>query len=83
MTDIAAMPRREGGATALFRHARYVIAENPVTGFAFALFVLIVLAAILGPDIVPYNPLTSDTAQAMKPPSAGPAAPATIQTEPV
>ncbi|HLN40165.1 MAG TPA: ABC transporter permease [Xanthobacteraceae bacterium] len=70
MTDIAATPRRDAALTALLRHARYVIAENPVTGFAFALFVLIVLAAILGPDIVPYNPLASDTAQALKPPSA-------------
>jgi peptide/nickel transport system permease protein len=70
MTDIAAAPRRDAALTALLRHARYVIAENPVTGFAFALFVLIVLAAILGPNIVPYNPLSSDTAQALKPPSA-------------
>jgi peptide/nickel transport system permease protein len=52
------------------RHASYVIAENPVTGFAFALFVLIVIAAVLGPSIVPYNPLSSDTAQALKPPNA-------------
>src|ERR1700675_3082483 len=70
MTDIAAKPRREGSLAALFRHSRYVLGENPVTGFAFALFVLIVLAAILGPSIVPYNPLASDTAQALKPPSA-------------
>src|SRR3984893_3984498 len=70
MTDIAATPRRDAALTALFRHARYVLAENPVTGFAFALFVLIVLAALLGPSIVPYNPLASDTAQALKPPSA-------------
>ena len=51
------------------RHARYVIGENPVTGFAFGLFVLIVLAALLGPYIVPYDPLASDTAAALKPPS--------------
>src|ERR1700688_4945734 len=70
MTDIAATPRRDAALTAMFRHARYVIAENPVTGFAFALFVLIVLAAVLGPSIVPYNPLARDTAQALKPPSA-------------
>ena len=70
MTDIAANTRRQGGLTALLRQARYVIAENPVTGFAFALFVLIVLAAVLGPSIVPYNPLSSDTAQALKPPNA-------------
>ncbi len=46
------------------------LGENPVTGFAFALFVLIVLAAVFGPHIVPYDPLASDTTQALKPPSA-------------
>ena len=46
-----------------------MLGENPVTGFAFALFVLIVLAAVLGPHIVPYDPLASDTAEALKPPS--------------
>jgi len=70
MTDIAATPRREGGFAATVRQARYVIAENPVTGFAFLLFLLIVLAAVLGPDIVPYNPLASDTAEALQPPNA-------------
>jgi peptide/nickel transport system permease protein len=70
MTDIAAAPRPDTGLTMFLRQARYVIGENPVTGFAFALFLLIVLAAVLGPEIAPYNPLTSDTAQALKPPSA-------------
>jgi peptide/nickel transport system permease protein len=56
------------GATA--RHARYVIGENPVTGLAFGLFVLIIVAALFGPAIVPYDPLASDTAAALKPPSA-------------
>ncbi len=70
MTDIAAAPRPQARIPALVRHARYVIAENPVTGFAFALFVLIVLAAVAGPQLVPYDPLASDTAQALQPPSA-------------
>jgi peptide/nickel transport system permease protein len=70
MTDIAAAPPRESALAALYKHARYIVGENPVTGFAFALFVLIVLAAILGPHIVPYDPLQSDTTQALKPPSA-------------
>jgi len=56
------------GATV--RHARYVIGENPVTGLAFGLFVLIIVAALFGPAIVPYDPLASDTAAALKPPSA-------------
>jgi peptide/nickel transport system permease protein len=54
---------------ATFKHARYVIGENRVTGFSFALFALIVLAALLGPHIVPYDPLASDTARALSPPS--------------
>jgi peptide/nickel transport system permease protein len=70
MSTIAVTPQREGSLSALLKHSRYVIAENPVTGFAFGLFVLIVIAAAFGPELVPYNPLASDTAQALKPPSA-------------
>src|SRR5437763_8748600 len=69
MTDLAATPRPSSGLAALLRHGRYVIAENRVTGFAFGLFLLIVLAAVFGPYIVPHDPLVSDTAAALKPPS--------------
>src|SRR5690606_37576730 len=48
---------------------KYVISENPITGFAFALFLLFAIAAIFGPWIVPYDPLASNTAMALKPPS--------------
>ena len=61
-------PRRSP-ALALLRHARYVVAENPVTGFSFALFLLIALCALVGPYLVPYDPLASDTAVALKPPT--------------
>jgi peptide/nickel transport system permease protein len=70
MTDIAVAPRPASGAAALIRHARHVVSENPVTGFAFGLFVLIVIAAVLGPWIVPYDPLASDTAATLQAPSA-------------
>ena len=53
----------------MLRHARYVIGENPVTGLAFGLFVLIVVAAVIGPWIVPFDPLASDTVVALKPPT--------------
>jgi peptide/nickel transport system permease protein len=55
--------------TATLRHARYVIGANPVTGLAFALFGLILLASLLGPGAVPIDPLASDTASALQPPS--------------
>jgi peptide/nickel transport system permease protein len=72
MTDTTAgRPARPAtGLAATLAHTRYVIGENPVTGFAFALFALIVLAALVGPFVVPYDPLASNTAQALKPPSA-------------
>jgi peptide/nickel transport system permease protein len=54
---------------ATVRHARYVIGENPVTGLAFALFVLIVLVALVGPYVVPIDPLASNTVEALKAPS--------------
>src|SRR5215468_9841993 len=57
-------------AAATLRHARYVIGENPVTGLAFGLFVLIVLCALFGSFLVPLDPLASDTAAALQPPSA-------------
>jgi peptide/nickel transport system permease protein len=60
---------RASGLRAAAQHVRYVLRENAVTGFAFALFVLIVFAAVLGPYIVPHDPLASDTAAALKGPS--------------
>jgi len=72
MTDTTAGKpvRAASGIAATIAHTRYVIGENPVTGFAFALFALIVVAAVLGPFIVPYDPLASNTTQALKAPSA-------------
>ncbi|CAL80416.1 putative dipeptide/oligopeptide/nickel ABC transporter, permease protein [Bradyrhizobium sp. ORS 278] len=61
---------RTSSIVALIGHTRYVLAENKVTGFAFGLLVVILFAAVLGPWIVPYDPLASDTASALKPPSA-------------
>ncbi|MBL8675381.1 MAG: ABC transporter permease [Rhodospirillales bacterium] len=54
----------------LLRHTRYVLSENPVTGLAFGLFTMFVLAALLGPALAPYDPLATNTALALKPPSA-------------
>src|SRR5690606_5703354 len=61
--------RPASGFLATLQHTRYVLAENMVTAFAFGLFVVIVITAIIGPYVVPIDPLQSDTAQALKPPS--------------
>lgn len=52
------------------KHIRHVLSENPVTMVAAALFALFVLLALVGPAIAPYDPLASDAAAALQPPSA-------------
>jgi peptide/nickel transport system permease protein len=51
------------------KHTRYVINENKITLGAFGLFFLFVLLALFGPLVAPYNPLASDSAIALDPPS--------------
>jgi peptide/nickel transport system permease protein len=64
-----AATQRTSGLVEILHHTQYVLKANAVTGFAFGLFVLIVFAAAFGPLIVPYDPLASNTAMALKPPS--------------
>jgi peptide/nickel transport system permease protein len=49
---------------------RYALAENPVNLAALGLFLLLLLAAIAGPSLVPYDPIATDTTVALAPPSA-------------
>ncbi|MEI4472177.1 ABC transporter permease [Frigidibacter sp. MR17.24] len=70
MTDVplspaAVPPRRQGFAG----HVGHVLRENPVTGLSFAMFAGLVLAAVAGPALVPYDPLATDAANALQAPS--------------
>lgn len=67
MTDISmkSTAKRSGG----FDHLIYVLRANPVTMLAFCMFALIILAAVLGPSLVPYDPLTTNAANALQAPS--------------
>jgi peptide/nickel transport system permease protein len=56
-------------SNSILRHAVYVIADNPVTGLSFGLFTLIALCAVIGPYVVPYDPLASDTSATLQSPS--------------
>jgi peptide/nickel transport system permease protein len=69
-SSLTAAPIAERPANnSLLRHARHVAAENPVTGLSFALFFIIALCALIGPTIVPFDPLASDTSATLQPPS--------------
>jgi peptide/nickel transport system permease protein len=65
-----AAPEPKRAQSSVLQHAVYVIGENPVTGLSFGLFVVIVLCAIFGPILAPYDPLASDTAAALQAPSS-------------
>ena len=52
------------------KHIRHVLSENPVTMLAAGLFAVFVVLALIGPALVPYDPLASDAVAALKPPSS-------------
>lgn len=51
------------------KHIRYVLTENPVTLFAFTLFGFILFCALFGPYLAPYDPLATNGAATLQPPS--------------
>ena len=53
-----------------FGRLRHLLGENKVTLAAMAMFGVLVLAALVGPALAPYDPLATDTAASLQPPSA-------------
>jgi len=51
------------------KHIRYVLTENPITLISFSLFLVFVVIAVIGPSVVPYDPLASETQYALQPPT--------------
>jgi len=54
---------------ALLHAARYTLAQNRLTLVASGLFALLLLCAVLGPAIAPFDPLATDTTARLQPPS--------------
>lgn len=59
-------PKRSSGNLG---HILYVLKENPVTALAFGMFTFFVGSALVGPWLVPYDPLATNSAMALSPPS--------------
>ncbi len=55
---------------ALLRATRYTLAENRLTLVACGLFALLLLCAAFGTLVAPYDPLATDMAARLKPPTA-------------
>ena len=56
-------------APSTLRHTAWVLRDNPLTAIAAGGAVLLALVAIVGPSLVPYDPVASDVPQALQPPS--------------
>lgn len=59
----------ETGSVGFFRRSMYILSSNPVSFVALGAFGVIVLAAIFGPSLVPYDPLLTNASNALQPPS--------------
>ena len=68
MTEATDIPRRRGGGA--WAHLVHVLRENPVTLIAFAMFAALLVQAFFGAWLVPYDPLETNAANALQPPSA-------------
>jgi peptide/nickel transport system permease protein len=56
--------------SATLRHTIWILRGNPVTAVAAAGALILCILAIIGPSIVPYDPIASDVPNALQPPSA-------------
>jgi peptide/nickel transport system permease protein len=57
-------------SSATLQHAAFILRGNPITGIAAIGASLLIFVGIFGPWIVPYDPIASDVANALMPPSA-------------
>ena len=67
MTENAVIP--DPRTNSRFDHIVYVLRANPVTLLAFGLFAMLLVSALVGPALVPFDPLQTNAAMALKPPS--------------
>src|SRR5580692_12514000 len=56
--------------SATLRHTAWILRGNPLTAVAASGVILLVLIAIFGPSIAPYDPIASNVSEALRPPSS-------------
>ncbi len=67
MTDTTDIPGRKPDDA--WAHLLHVLRENPVTLFSFGMFAFFVLQAFFGALVVPHDPLATNAANALQPPT--------------
>ncbi|MGC6392104.1 MAG: ABC transporter permease [Alphaproteobacteria bacterium] len=72
MTEILKLPKKSISKIdeqSTLGHVIYVLRENPVTLISFVLLAFFLICAVFGEFFVPYDPLATNAALALKPPS--------------
>jgi peptide/nickel transport system permease protein len=70
LTDAAAAPSQPLSQTSRLRQYWQIALANPLSLIAFFMFAILIAIAAIGPTFVPYDPLASNTANALQPPSS-------------
>ena len=70
MTPTLAVARPPVAQKSFWSHARYVLSDNVFTLVAVILFVMFVALAVVGPWIVPFDPLATGAGAPLTPPNA-------------
>lgn len=68
-TNSSPAPAAPQAPSGMLRHVLYVLRENPVTACAFGMFTFFLGSAFIGPYVVPYDPLATNSLQALQSPS--------------
>lgn len=69
MTATSSAPDLPARRSSALSHVLYVLRENPVTAASFGMFAFFVLSAVIGPYVVPYDPLATDSSIVLQAPS--------------
>lgn len=69
MTTTSSAPVLPAPRSSALSHVLYVLRENPVTAASFGMFAFFVLSAVIGPYVVPYDPLATNSSIVLQAPS--------------
>ena len=69
MSEVASGPSSVTPPDSTWKHVTYILKSNPVTLIAFLMFTVMLIVAVFGSVIAPFDPLESNATKTLQPPS--------------
>ena len=69
MSEVASGPSSLTPPDSTWKHVTYILKSNPVTLIAFLMFTVMLIVAVFGSFIAPFDPLESNASKTLQPPS--------------